>query len=91
LRVAPDISVGISGPHDFTVHLRLRSSFASKERPPHPALNVRDDREAPLLNERGTVQKMRLILAMREANYFSRQGWTGFLQNCPTGKSVDLF
>jgi len=47
-----DTSVGMSGPHDFAVRIdarRLRASI----RPSHPAPNVRDDREAPLLEERG--------------------------------------
>jgi len=43
-----DISVEISGPHDFAVRLTRRSSNAPK-RPPHPALNVRDDRDTPSL------------------------------------------
>ena len=50
-----DISVEISEPHDFTVRDRQRSS-AVLSRPSHPALNVRDDREAPLLEERGTAE-----------------------------------
>ena len=43
-----DTSVGVSGPHDFAVRyhaIRQRRN----QRPPHPAFNVRDDREAPLL------------------------------------------
>jgi hypothetical protein len=50
-----DTSVGVSGPHDFAVRidaLRRRASL----RPSHPAPNVRDDREAPLLEERGTAE-----------------------------------
>ena len=46
-----DTSVGVSGPHDFAVRLR-RSRQQHHPRPPHPAPNVRDDREAPLLWER---------------------------------------
>jgi hypothetical protein len=45
-----DTSVGVSGPHDFAV----RHSFIRRLKPPrpsHPAPNVRDDREAPLLWE----------------------------------------
>jgi len=42
-----DASVGASGPHDFFRPLWLRSSL-KPWRPSHPALNVRDDREAPL-------------------------------------------
>ena len=51
-----DISVGISGPHDFAVRLCSRSSFESKARPPHPAPNVRDDRETPLLVGTGCAE-----------------------------------
>jgi len=47
-----DASVGASGPHDFTV----RPSAVRQQhcrRPPHPAPNVRDDREAPLFVSTG--------------------------------------
>jgi hypothetical protein len=37
-----DISVGISGPHDFTVRFRA-ARLAHPKRPSHPALHVRDD------------------------------------------------
>jgi hypothetical protein len=43
-----DASVGASGPHDFTVRggaVRQRAH----PRPLHPAPNVRDDRDTPLL------------------------------------------
>ena len=43
-----DASVGASGPHDFAVRKQRHSSF-DMPRPPHPAPNVRDDRETPLL------------------------------------------
>ena len=43
-----DISVGISGPHDFAVRVSAVRLEAPK-RPPHPASNVRDDRETPLM------------------------------------------
>jgi hypothetical protein len=41
-------SVGAPEPHDFTVRL-LRHSSDDVPRPSHPAPNVRDDREPPLL------------------------------------------
>src|ERR1700730_12431338 len=41
-------SVGASGPHDFAVRIST-ARLATPLRPPHPAPNVRDDREAPLL------------------------------------------
>ena len=43
-----DTSVGVSGPHDFAVRFRAIRQ-RRYQRPPHPAPNVRDDREAPLL------------------------------------------
>jgi hypothetical protein len=42
-----DASAGASGPHDFAVR-DLRCSSKAHPRPPHPAPNVRDDRETPL-------------------------------------------
>jgi hypothetical protein len=32
---------------------------------------------------------MNLIWVFREAIYFSARGWTGFYDDCPSGKSVD--
>jgi hypothetical protein len=53
-----------------------------------PLPNVRDDRETPLLWD-GTAGLMDLIWVKREAIYFCGKGWTGPLENCPSGKSVD--
>jgi hypothetical protein len=44
-------SVGAPGPHAFAVRISI-ARLATPPRPPHPAPNVRDDREAPLLWER---------------------------------------
>ncbi|WP_316169020.1 MULTISPECIES: hypothetical protein [unclassified Bradyrhizobium] len=44
-------------------------------RPPHPALNVRDDREAPLLVSTGRGNRTP-ISENTKANYFSRRIWT---------------
>ena len=52
--------------------MRLRR--LRQRRPPHPALNTCDDREAPSLYERGTARKMRLILAAEKGIYFLREG-----------------
>jgi hypothetical protein len=46
-----DPSVGGPGPHDFAVRIS-RARLAQRTRPSHPAPNVRDDRETPLLWER---------------------------------------
>ena len=48
-----DASVGASGPHVFAVRFSIIRPHAlarmTPPRPSHPAPNVRDDREAPLL------------------------------------------
>jgi hypothetical protein len=46
-----DASVGASGPHDFAVRVSI-ARLAKPSRPPHPAPNVRDDREAPLVSRK---------------------------------------
>src|SRR5262245_28274334 len=42
-----DTSVGVSGPYDFVVRIRITRQLMPI-RPSHPAPNTRDDREAPL-------------------------------------------
>jgi hypothetical protein len=42
-----DASVEASGPHDFAVRAGA-DRLTALARPPHPAPNVRDDRETPL-------------------------------------------
>ena len=49
-----DTSVGVSGPHAFSVRIR-RPRQKHRPRPPHPAANVRDDRETPLKWRRDEV------------------------------------
>jgi hypothetical protein len=46
-----DASVEASGPHDFAVRFS-RVRLVAPKRPPHPAPNVRDDRETPLVRAR---------------------------------------
>jgi hypothetical protein len=59
------ISVGMPGPHDFAVLPGLfvgsRSARCNSDRPPHPWLNVRDDRETPLFGQAGTRENVNLI------------------------------
>ena len=43
-----DVSVETSGPHDFAVRVPITRQLTGS-RPSHPALNVRDDRDTPLL------------------------------------------
>ena len=55
-----DASVGAPGPHGFAVRIGA-ARLAALLRPSHPALNVRDDREAPLFIERGTRKQVAVI------------------------------
>src|SRR6516164_5436314 len=49
-----DTCLGVSGPHDFAVRADV-VRLTTPSRPSHPALNVRDDAYAPLV-ERGTAR-----------------------------------
>jgi hypothetical protein len=65
-----DISVEISGPHDFAVRDDAdRQSRASH--PSHPAPNVRDDRETPLLIRHRTREEEPLICPTAQAHIFA--------------------
>src|SRR5262249_7177170 len=64
-----DSSVGESGPHAFA-SAPAAARLAAPSRPSHPAPNVRDDREAPLLRARdGTY---RHIFGKKEREKFGR-------------------
>src|SRR5882757_10051324 len=70
-----DTSVGASGPHDFAVRLKRRSSLsASASTASRPALMTL--RNAPLWDR--TVSDILLIWVCGEAKYFCKRGWTGF-------------
>jgi hypothetical protein len=70
-----DTSIEASGPHDFAVRERLRSSGAnSTSTASHRA--CRDVRNAPLVGRDGVVLKC--VYYRGKAEYFSREGWTGF-------------
>jgi hypothetical protein len=78
-----DSSVGASGPHDFAVHLKRRSSCSAVSVHRIPP-RVRDDRaSAPLWD--GTVSDILLIWVKREQEYFCKGGWTGISLICPSG------
>ena len=81
-----DTSVGVSGPYDFASASRAVRPTAST-RPSHPALNTRDDREAPLLIEAGCEQGA-LISEKTKAEYFSPQGWTAVMRLRRLAKSA---
>jgi hypothetical protein len=74
-----DLSVGRPGPHAFAVR---GTSVVAQElrprddpRPSHPASNVRDDREAPLISEAGRGETI-TDFRKTEEEYFSPQDWT---------------
>jgi hypothetical protein len=71
-----DISVGISGPHDFAVR-KTRARQSRISRPSHPAPNTRDDREAPSLEGRGIGESVHLICPTRQAKRLRHDGTTG--------------
>ena len=81
-----------SGRQDHTTSPSASSAarLAPPKRPPHPAPNVRDDGQRPSARG-GTAQLIILILANREAKYFSRKGWTCCMSGtrliCPPGKN----
>ena len=70
------ISVGMPEPYDFVVRGRsfvgMIGSRCDQLRPPHPALHVRDDREAPLLSSTGPNQHSRCFGKI-EAQIFARR------------------
>src|ERR1700738_3529297 len=74
-----DASVGASEPHVFTVR-KKRPRQKRLPRPPHPASNVRDDRETPLRRERDHIGIL-LIWPRRQAifrkfrNYLQPRRW----------------
>ena len=88
-----DASVGASGPHVFAVRFSIIRPHAlarmTPPRPLHPAPNVRDDRDAPLLWERNgeTDKPIRLF---GKSEYFFKRGWTAAERQlhliCPSGK-----
>jgi len=80
-----DASVGASGPHDFAVRISA-ARLASLPRPPHPAPNVRDDRDTPLMWD-GMAMDIVVIWVFGKSEYFFVRGWTGNSQNSPSGKS----
>jgi hypothetical protein len=67
-----DASVGASGPHDFAVRAQRHSSFDSR-RPSHPAPNVRDDRDTPLLWVRDS-DRCKSDLGEKNTRIFLRKG-----------------
>src|ERR1700681_4684702 len=81
-----DTSVGVSGPHDFSVRLSALRPKAHP-RPPHPAPRFVTLRNAPLWNRTGRV--VDLICPTPKAKYFCKTAWTDKIRKtkliCPSG------
>jgi len=69
-----DASVGASGPPGFAVCNNL-TRLLKLRHPPHPAPNVRDDGETPLVRVRDGIALL-LFLANEKAKYFFAEDWT---------------
>ncbi len=69
-----DTSVGVSGPHDFSVRLSALRPKAHP-RPPHPTPRFVTLRNAPLWDR--TARVVDLICPTPKAKYFCKQDWTG--------------
>jgi hypothetical protein len=68
-----------SGRQDHTTSPSASRAVRQRRQSVHriPQPNVRDDRETPLVQGRGTARFMDLIWVKREAIYFCSQDWTG--------------
>jgi hypothetical protein len=84
-----DTSVGVSGPHDFSVRFSIIRPHAfahmTPQRPSHPAPYVRDDREAPLLWERDGGS-CRDDLGRRKSGIFLQTGLDRLMGDLPVGQ-----
>src|SRR5260221_8226268 len=70
-----DTSVGVSGPHDFAVRIKRRSSIApSASTASRPASVTIASRPSEW---DGTVRISELIWVKLERKYFCKWGWTG--------------
>jgi hypothetical protein len=59
---------GRRGPHGFAFRIGI-ARLAIPSRPSHPAPNVHDDREAPLVSEHGTARIMLLIWGRSQVSF----------------------
>jgi hypothetical protein len=73
-----DTSVGAPGPHDFAVRTL---------RPPHPAPNVRDDRETPLYRD-GMAWGSKGVSTRRRSEIFLQAGLDRQMTDLPVGQIV---
>src|SRR5580693_8218230 len=82
-----DISVEMSGPHDFAVRgsMPFVAWHDRIHRIPRPTFVTIAKRPS---GEGGTALALLLFLPKPKAKYFSPGGWTGKSLICPSGKSV---
>jgi hypothetical protein len=76
-----DISVGISGPHDFAVRFRRRSS-ARRHRVHRIPLPTSVTTAIRPSYRGGTCESIKLFLPNRKAKFFSKEGWTRRANQC---------
>jgi hypothetical protein len=80
-----DTSVGVSGPHDFSVRLSALRPKAHP-RPPHPAPRFVTLRNAPLWDR--TARVVEMICPTPKAKYFCKRDWTDKIRKtkliCPS-------
>jgi hypothetical protein len=80
-----------SGGQDHTPLLYASTSLVRRD--PH-VHRIRASRVVTIairpLASRRDARTILLIYSIRKAEYFLREGWTAFLKNCPSGKSVGL-
>jgi hypothetical protein len=69
-------TIEASGPHDFAVRGIATRQLATL-RPSHPASNVRDDRDTPLVKRGGTARTMHLICGAAQRHGLRQIGTTG--------------
>src|ERR1700739_673464 len=83
-----DASVGASGPHGFAVRGRV-IRLVTPPRPPHPAPNVRDDRDTPLMRGRDGV-RFKSVSTGRRSEIFLREGLDRGINGMPVGQISPL-
>jgi len=81
------------GPYDFTVRNRsfvgMIGSCCDRLRPPRPALNVRDDREAPLLSSTGPNQHSMISEKWKQKIWPADRRW--LMTSAVFGRSLRLY
>jgi hypothetical protein len=83
-----DTSVGVSGPHVFTVRFR-RARPSHRRRPPHPRLTFVTIAKRPPWRS-GMVRNIDPLRMFCKSEYFYLRGLTGFWVFCPSGGFVEM-